>query len=462
MDNGNANKKIIPYKKKKQLNVWILVSVLVFIYLIVYFCTYTFNGQVSVCEVSEGITTGRFDSQYSTLVLREESVVNCADSGYINYFAGDGSSIYKGEEIYLLDKSGEIYNQLTESINEETVLDKTSLEKLDDSIYDFDVTFDEQNYYDAYNIKYKLESQILDSVNSSTFSEIISGLDGSKNYQISTCEIPGIIAHYTDGYENLDLDNIESSYFKKSEYEKNVIRSNDYVEKDTPVYKVVTDDSWKLVFQIKDTSAFEDLDSVDIEFLKDNIKTTGSFEMITKSGNAYGVISLSKYMVRYLSDRYLQIKITDDTKEGLKIPKSSVSVHQYYKIPIDYLTKGGNSNSYGFNLQTSDGKDSSVEFITPEIDSKTDEYVYVDVDSEDLKDGDVLVMNDSTETFTVKKKENRDCAYVIESGYASLKTVDILGENGNYYIVDNSSSGIHLYDQVVKDYEQVSKGQQIY
>jgi len=460
MDYRNANGNIIRYKKKKPINIWILISILVFIYLVVYLFFYFFNTQISFCEVTEGATSQIFDTQYTALAIRDETEVDVEDDGYINYFVGDGSQIYVGEDIYLLDKNGDISSRLEDDSKSYAILNGNDLTKIKDSIYDFDTAFDRENYYDVYSFKYKLESQVLDLINNSVFDDMMQDLSNeSENYHIVPSQVGGIVLHSVDGFEDITYKDIESSFFKRADYKKTLIKSNDFLKKGDPVYKVITNDEWHLVFQIADTHDFEGIKSLDIEFLKDNIRTDGDFTIYTKAGNTYGVLTLKKYMIRYISDRYLQIRLYEDYHEGLKVPKTAVLEKQFYAIPAAYMTQGGNSNRYGFLKQT----DTGAEFITPQIVSSDNEFVYVSIDDEFLKANDVLKMSDSNETFTVSKKENRQGVYAIENGYAHFKLVDILGDNNNYFIIsDNTKNGVQLFDRVVEDYHAVDEGQEVY
>ena len=459
MDYRNA-KTTLRYKKKKTLNIWILVSVLVFIYLVVYLFFYFFNTKVSFTEVTDGVTSGKFETQYTALVMRDETEVDVVDSGYINFFVGDGSQIYVGENTYLLDKKGDISSRLEDASKSYAILNGNDLSKIKDSIYDFDTAFNTEHYYDAYSFKYKLESQVLDLINSSVFNDTLNELDNnSSDYSIVQSTKSGIVMHNVDGFENLTYKDVESNFFKRANYKKTLIKSNDYLEKGDPVYKVITDDEWNLIFQIMDPHDFEGVKSLDIEFLKDNIKTTCDFTTYVKSGNTYGVLTLNKYMIRYISDRYLQIRLYENYHEGLKVPKTAVEEKQFYAIPYEYMTQGGNSNSYGFLLQ--DG--TKAEFITPVIMMSDDENVYVSVDDGLLHDNDVLIKNNSTDTYKVMKKENRQGVYAIENGYAHFKLVDILGENNNYYIIsDKTRNGVQLFDQVIEDYHAANEGQEVY
>ncbi len=111
---------------------------------------------------------------------------------------------------------------------------------------------------------------------------------------------------------------------------------------------------------------------------------------------------------------------------------------------------GGDSSSTGFLKQTG----STTEFITPEISYEDDEYYYVSTSL--LESGDILVQSDTNEQFTVSEKANMTGVYVYESGSYVFTIVDILGENGSYYIVKSGVSySVSIYDQILKDYSDM-------
>lgn len=452
----------MPKEKSKGKNnrfkilIGLLVCVLILVYLGYELVVYFSGNSVQLYEVSEGYTESKYESQYSALAIREETVVYSPSSGYVNFFVGDSTPLAVGEETYLIDESGTLYEELSESASEVAIFNESELLKIKNTIYDFDTTFDADNFYDVYNFKYKLESQLIDIIYSSAFES--SSLDLS-NYTVLTSDISGIMVHSIDGFEDADPDEMEASYFRQSNYERTIITSNDYIEQGDAVYKVVTSEEWELVIQIEDSSVFEDVDSLDIEFLKDGITATCDFYMYTTAGNTYGVLSLDKYMYRYVSDRYLQIAITDDTLEGLKIPKSALTQEQFYTIPVEFLTTGGNSSSSGFLVQTESEEEgeTAVQFVVPDIVKTTDEYVYVS--SEFLSEGDILVQTDTNETYTVRARENIDGVYVSENGTYTFSPVNIIGENGDYYIVEDESgsSALSLYDNVVENAESISE-----
>ncbi len=448
-------------KNKKQLNVGIILCLLIILYLVVYSCVYFFSTRTSVVEVTEGVTASRFEGQYTGLILREETIVNANNNGYIIFFVGDGSTVHVNEKTYVIDSSGELSAKIEEAAKNQSILSADNLLKIKNSLYDFDTSFNPINYYDVNNFKYKVDSQIMDLINGSVFSDLNNDVSGNSSFFVYSSEISGDIIHNIDGFENFRLEDINNNSFRKSDYNKNIIKSGDLIKKDSPAYKVVTSGDWKIVFQINDPKTFEGLDELSIEFLKDGVETYGAFETFTKSGKTYGVVSLNKYMIRYIADRYLQIQILDDTKKGLKIPKTSVTEKQFYAIPLEYITQGGNSSSDGFNKQVilADGS-SSVQFIPADIVKRDDKNCYVSTDV--FNDGDILVMNETNSLFKVGNKENLQGVFVVNNGYTNFKMVEIIGENNSSYIVSSQIAGsISMYDRVMTDSKGVKEDQVI-
>ncbi len=444
--------------KKRQLNIGIIVCAIIILYLVVNFCIYLFNGRTEIYEASVGQTASRYEGQYNALILREETIVNSAGSGYINFFVGDATNIHASQQTYVVDGTGEISSMLEKAAKDQSILSDANLSKIRSGLYDFDTSFREEHYYDIYNYKYKVESQILELINSSVFESINADLSssGENAYKIVSSDISGIMLHHIDGFENIKPDMVETSSFNKSDYQKNIIKSNDLVEEGSPVYKVVTSEKWNLIFQISDPTVFENTDYLTIQFLKDNIVADAAFEMFTKAGNTYGVLTLNKYMIRYVTERYTPISIIDNTKKGIKVPKTAITEKQYYTIPVEYLSQGGNSSDYGFNKEVilEDGS-TSIVFVTPAIVKKTDQYCYVGTD--DFSDGDVLIKNDSDSRYQVGAKENLQGVLVARAGYATFRNVDIIGENNSFYIVDPVTSRINLFEQIVKNASKVKE-----
>ena len=167
-------------------------------------------------------------------------------------------------------------------------------------------------------------------------------------------------------------------------------------------------------------------------------------------------------MVRYASERYIEIQIEESIVEGLKIPKSSVVDLDLYLIPVDYYVQGGDSDDYGFYLEVYDEEgNSSISFITPTVYYKTDEYCYVAKDL--ITDGDIIVLSDSNTRYQIGATSIVQGVYQINSGYTIFKRIEILDETSDYYIVaEGVSGGIVVYDHIVLDGSTVDESEIVY
>ncbi|MCF0228094.1 MAG: hypothetical protein HUJ76_00180 [Parasporobacterium sp.] len=397
------------------------------------------------------------ENQYNALVMRTEEIVNSEASGYIYFFVGDCSPVYVGQTAYLIDKSGELSARLKAATQTSAVLNENDLNQIRSLLNDFRTVFSDDEYYETYHYKYQTESRILDLLNNNIFDNDTFANAGT--YIRFASKNAGIAVHYTDGFEGVSSDSLESSMFRKADYSKKIIRADDYVESGSPAYKVITSEDWSLAIQISNPDSFKNLDYVNVTFLKDGISADGKFEIIAKGGKYYGIISLSKYMVRYASERYLQITFSDDKLSGLTVPKSAVTEEYYYAVPEEYLTQGGNSSAYGFavKLRDSEGKE-YVEMRYPEIVLQKDNLCYISQYSTELKSGYRIIKTDSVSEFEVGMKAPVSGVYAYNGSTSEFRIIDILGENREYYIVkENTSGGIKLYDQIYTDYQDAEK-----
>ena len=295
--------------------------------------------------MTEGAVASVFDGQYTGLALREETIVTSPGTGYVNFFVGDATPISVGEQTYILDGSGKIASKLEEAAKNQAILSEDNLNQIKDTIHDFDTSFDSQNYYDVYSFKYRIESQMLDLINGSVFENINNELSemGENTYQIVSSDISGVVMHNIDGYEGKTTDQIESSDFKKSNYQKQIIKTNDLIAEGDPVYKVITSETWKLVIQIDDASVFEEKPYVNIEFLKDNInkikKKSGDVLLLPIGADHLGVETdlteqisqinerLEDYEIKIgtifeyikkVKDRFLQYEVNTELRDNSK------------------------------------------------------------------------------------------------------------------------------------------------
>jgi hypothetical protein len=171
-------------------------------------------------------------------------------------------------------------------------------------------------------------------------------------------------------------------------------------------------------------------------------------------------------MLKYADKRYAQIQIVETETEGLKIPKSSVVTKDFFLVPKEYASKGGDSDETGFYKQIYDEEtnETSIRFIAPEIYYADDDYYYID--DEDFAAGDIIRKNDSTDTFTIGQTNSLEGVYNVNSGYCVFRRIERAEEEeeaGDYLIVNvNTSYGLKVYDHIVIDGSMVTENEVVF
>jgi hypothetical protein len=173
-----------------------------------------------------------------------------------------------------------------------------------------------------------------------------------------------------------------------------------------------------------------------------------------------GVLTFDHSMVRYASERFLDIELILEDESGLKIPKSAVVQKEFFLIPADYITQGGNSQASGVLVKT---KNDSMEFKEVTIyykDQETD-MIYIELSS--LKENSVIIKPDSAETYTISQKANLSGVYNINKGYAVFRRINILCESDEYYIVESGTSyGLTNYDHIALDGKSIKENDVVF
>lgn len=117
-------------------------------------------------------------------------------------------------------------------------------------------------------------------------------------------------------------------------------------------------------------------------------------------------------------------------KPGLKIPNSAITKKQFYTVPKEYFTQGGDSSDPGLMIENHAGDTGSVTLVQPTIYYETDDFYYID--DETVSAGDVVVKNNSSGTYTIGSDVDKlTGVYNINKGYAVFKQIDILTQTIN-------------------------------
>ena len=463
---ANGSKKIKRYRKPLNLNIGMLIFGAVFIYVIICVIMYFQTTHIVRYEVKEGSLAT--DNIYRGVIIRKESVVNADTAGYVNYYAREGERVAKGDLVYTVDETGRL-NEYLENLNlGENSLDKRELAEFRSEIANFMHGFDEKNYDNIYDFKYSLKNTVLKLANANMLQGISSmnETEGVANI-VNFCNAPftGVVAYWTDGYENLTADAVTESVFDEKAYEKNQMVGNALMAVSDAVYKLSTDENWSVVVPIDNDMGvqMEQEGYVKVRFLKNQYESWGATKLLHNAdGKTYLELSFTNSMISFVSDRFLDIELIINDEKGLKIPNSSIVQKDFFLIPEDYVMTGSdNESSTGVIRQCylEDGTISS-EFIPLDVYSYSEESKEYYLGTDVLTTGDILYKTDSQETYTVSKRATLIGVYNMNKGYADFKQINILYQNEEYSIVKaNTRYGLNVYDYIVLDAEAVSDDQ---
>ena len=464
---ANKNGRVVNYKKKRNINVGTVIFAIIFIYLISYVIMYINRDRISVYEVVYGKDSETSNKSYNALILRDENVVKTDSSGYLNLFIREGEKAAVDGNVFSIDESGKIMDLINGATNTENALTNKDLESIREKIVSYQSSYENVDFGDVYDFKGDIQASLNELINLKTIEnmdDILGDNSTSNVFKIFKASTSGIVSYSIDGYENKNIDTLNKDSFNKSLYSRKIHKSGDLVESGTSIYKVINSEQWHLVFELSEDDAIKySQDTVmKIKFLEDGIVAVGNFEIRRIDNKSYGYITLDQYMVKYLDFRFTEIQIVEDHIEGLKIPKTSLVEMDFYTIPIDYGTPGGNSTDVGFLVEVYDENGNiTTNFITPEIYHSTAAEYYVDKEAFDT--GNVLRKPNSNETYTISKVARLVGVYNVNNGYCLFREINIIAETSEYYIVESGTTyGLLVYDHIVLDSSKVSENQIVY
>ncbi len=463
---AKKRRKIVQYKRPLNINIGTVIFGITFLYICIYCFIYFTRDKISYYEVVQGKSAVVNSSSYTGLILRKETVTRAPATGYLHFYIRDCSKAAIGTTIYTLDEKGIVSDLLERAKADGTVLTSNNLKDIKAKIAGYEAGYDNVNFANVYDFKNELENTISECINLSALENLntLADEEDKKSYQIYKAKQSGIIVCSTDGYEDLKENKLTPSDFNSTTRELTSHRSNELVESKTPIYKTINSEMWNLYFKISenDKNKYQDTDTLTIRFLKDDITLSANFELIEIEGEDYGKLTLSRYMLHYATERFLDFTIVEEEISGLKIPKSAIVEKDFYVVPIEYLTGGGDSLNQGFNIEKTDENGNiHVEFQSHAVYRVTEDSFYID--AKVYNSGAQIIMPDSNEKFTLSKTEKLQGVYNINNGYAVFKQIEILSESNDYAIIaDNTDFGVTIYDHIVLKGDSVAEKQIIF
>ncbi len=461
---AKKRKKIVRYRKPFHINLGVIFFAIVFIYFAIYLISYLSDDHISVYEVQKGQIAE--NDIYTGLILREENVIYADSSGVVNYYIKEGDKARSGNLICSIDETGNIASQITQAGLDGTQLDEKSMDTLESSISAYIDNSSDMTFYNVYAFKNDIDAQVQEALYLNALDELksqTSQAQQANTFAFKNASTDGVVAFYTDGYEEITPESFDTDMFDPSLYQKNNLKINQSVSSGQALYKLITNENWNIMVPVdRDVAtALEDEDYVSITFRKDNSHVIPACRVEIYGSQPYLVLSFNSSMVRFISDRYVELELSTDTTTGLKIPNSAIVEKEFLIIPKKYFSAGNDSSGQGVLKIAADEKSASPVFVSTELYYETEDAYYVDENGLDL--GDTILMADSPETYTITRTATLQGVYNINKGYAVFKQIDVIAENEEYSILKTGTRyGLSLYDHIALNGDEMEEGERIY
>ena len=457
-------KKVIKYRRPISINIGFLVFLAIFAYIVIYMVLYFTRVRVSIYEVVYGKNADLTNQTYNALLLRSENITSADTAGYLNYYVKSGERASVGTTVCTIDENGQIQEYL-KSNEEQIDLTKEDYETLRQYISDFTTDYSDIAFSKTYNFKIDLSSKLLECANMNIINEKLAELsaEGNYNYLVKKSAMAGIVEYYSDGYEEKQISDITSADFDAEKYTRKSVVPGSLIEEGNPIYKIISEEEWKVLILLSEEEAQARAEDtrIKIQFTKDGTTAVGDFQIVNQNSCFIGVITLDKYMIKYASERYTEIQIIEDEIAGLKIPETSIVTKDFFTVPKNFASKGGDSDEIGYFKQVYEENQLTIKFIAPEIYYADEEYYYID--NEDFEKGDIIIKNDSAETFTIGQTSSLEGVYNVNSGYCVFRRIEKLAKSGDYFLVEvNTSYGLKVYDHIVIDGSMVTENEVVF
>lgn len=458
----SEKKKIVKARSYNNFNIGVVIFFIIIIYVSFNIFSYFTKTHVAEYQVQQGAIAS--NHIYQGIIIRDETVEYAQRDGFINYYVKNASKVSVTDVIYSIDTTGSIAKKIAESGTESGAISLNTLSSISTELGSFVNDYNSNQFSECYTLYNNLNTEIAQDINLNALTTLSSQVASAENnltfYQMTSPE-DGVIVYEIDGFEDYTIDDIVSSDFNYNSYKETHLFAKEEVKTGEPVYKRVNSEYWNVIIQIDETLAKElnEKTAIRVRFCKDDFELDTACSLMKKEDRYYLNLSFNKGMIRYINDRFIDIELVMSDQIGLKIPQSAITSKEFFTIPKQYFTLGGDSSDPGLLVKHVVKGVETMTLVTPTIYYETDDFYYID--SEYISENDVILKTDSSSTYVVgTDKASLIGVYNINKGYAVFKQINIIYENEAYAIVETKTAyGISLYDHIALDASKIKENE---
>lgn len=444
--NRRKNQKVVKMKRRNSYLMGIFLCIFALYVLVLFIQSFT-REHVSIYEVNQNQLAD--NENLRGIILRDEDIVTAKESGYVNYYVGEGSRLAATTTVYSIDEYGDAAQETAALDTTDVTLSEDDTRNIRSDIANFRNNFDLSDYSGIVNFHYNIENTLLELSDidlAQNLSKIKKASGSSSSFKLVKAKRTGIISFCSDGLEDLTIDEISPEHFQEMTDQWEQLRTGESIESGSPVYRVINSEKWSIVVLLTKEQfvKLSQKDTAVVKIKKDNSLLNATVRTFTSDGNYYVNLVFDKYMIHYLNNRYLDIEIQFDNTEGLKIPVSSIVQKKCYVIPEEYITEGDGKTTSGKKglaaiFYTKNGEE-QLNFVPADIYWK-DENGKVYVDAGLLEPGTTIInAQDNIRTkMQVVETAELEGVYNCNQGYCKFQYINKLYENEEYAIVEKGN-----------------------
>lgn len=448
-------------------NIGLIIFVLFTLYILINIFLYFRRSHLSIYEVQ--LLAMASNTKAEAVIIRNETPVKTGIAGYVNYYMRSGTRVAKGETIYSIDESRQIYNLISGNDNSYSLSDE-DIEQVKNCISEFNMSYDKSDFGLVYSLKDELTTTV-NSISDTYLLEHLNQILIDQAYQgsltVHKAESPGVVSYFSDTLDGLTADAVTTDTFDKTGYKSTNLFDASLKEQGSVIYKLLSDETWDLVLNLTEEQYDKLCNQTTLTYTieEDNLRLTSPVIFFRSGDGYFARITLRQYMVRYLNRRFLTIALDMDNKVGLKIPKTALFEKEFYKIPKDYFTRGGDQNSTKSGVDVMSHDETTLQvlhnFVETEIYYEDDDYCYIDTKA--LTYGTFIYNQATTETFQVSLVGKLTGVYCVNKGFAQFRRVEVIQDGKEFCVVQAGLPySIAEHDHIAKDASTIKESQTIY
>lgn len=468
------------------LNIGTIMFGVLFLYMIFGTFLYLTSSHIESYQVVSGPLAK--NETYTALALRSEETCKAESNGYLTYFAREGSKINANGAVYGIS--------ITKIPETEAHLESSDLAQIRKEMLSFSKSFSPSKFNGTYSFKSVLQGNILQyaGVNGNLVTLVSDGTDDDSgiaassvtlgNQTISRANSDGIVLYSRDGYENVTAETVTKDDFNQNSYHETDLKTKEQVKIGDDIYTIITDERWSLLIPLSKRQAVKlaDRKTIRVKFLKDGMTQSGDFSIMEIDGEKYGKIDFSRGLIRYATERFLDIELVTNTVTGLKIPLTSIVTKEFYTIPSEYTVKDSETGEIGINMAKRDENGEMINTLvhptiyasipidksgngalSSDISQQEENPVLYYISKTEFQNGDAVIDQKNGKKFVISDIGVLEGVYCINQGYAVFRRIELLDQNEEYVIVSSRTSyGLSRYDHIVRNADQVKEEDILY